>query len=133
VANLIQSAALIAETIKNYHGRLQNLQEQLQLARQAGQSQDAAGYAATIANGNKALQGALSIYVDNIASCINYPDAVVQEQATRAREELGRKEVLGRTLARRTDLFLNHVQQYRKQLKADPEKVLSDIINPVRS
>jgi len=133
VANLIQSAALIAETIKNYHGRLQNLQEQLQLARQTGQSQDAAGYAATIANGNKALQGALSIYVDNIASCINYPDAVVQEQATRAREELGRKEVLGRTLARRTDLFLNHVQQYRKQLKADPEKVLSDIINPVRS
>lgn len=95
VANLIQSAALIAETIKNYHGRLQNLQEQLQLARQAGQSQDAAGYAATIANGNKALQGALSIYVDNIASCINYPDAVVQEQATRANRGVGAQRGVG--------------------------------------
>lgn len=133
VANLIQSASLIAETIKNYHGRLQNLQEQLQLARQSGKNQDAAGYEATIANGNKALQGALSIYIDNIASCINYPDSVVQEQANRVREELGRKEVLGRTLVRRTEAFLNHVRQYRQQQKADTGKVLNDIVNPVRS
>lgn len=132
VANLIQSAALIAETIKNYHGRLRDLQEQLQLARQTGKNQQAADYETTIANGNKALRGALAIYIDNIASCINYPDPIVQEQAARVRAELERKEVLGRTLVRRTDLFLNHVQQYRKQLKTDPERVLNDIVNPTR-
>ncbi|HOW75462.1 MAG TPA: SUMF1/EgtB/PvdO family nonheme iron enzyme [Candidatus Competibacteraceae bacterium] len=133
VANLIQSAALIAETIKNYHGRLRDLQEQLQLARQTGKKQDAADYEVTIANGNKALRGALAIYVDNIASCIDYPDSVVQEQATRVREDLGRKEVLGRVLVRRTDLFINHVGNYRKARKADPDQVLNDIVNPTRS
>lgn len=129
VANLIQSAALIAETVSNYHGRLRNLQEQLQLARQAGKSQEAATYEATIANGNKALRGALTIYVDNIASCVNYPDPVVREQAAKVREELARKEVLGRTLLRRTELFLNHVQQYRKQPRADLDQVLNDILS----
>jgi formylglycine-generating enzyme required for sulfatase activity len=133
VANLIQSAALIAETVSNYHGRLRNLQEQLQVARQAGKTQEAATYEATIANGNKALKGALTIYVDNIASCVNYPDPVVREQAARVREELARKEVLGRTLLRRTELFLNHVQQYRKQPRVDLDQVLNDILNPKKS
>ncbi|MDS4059229.1 MAG: SUMF1/EgtB/PvdO family nonheme iron enzyme [Candidatus Contendobacter sp.] len=129
VANLIQSAALIAETVSNYHGRLQNLQEQLKLAREAGKIQEAATYEATMANGNKALRGALTIYVDNIASCVNYPDPVVREQAAKVREELARKEVLGRTLLRRTELFLNHVQQYRKQPRADLDQVLNDILS----
>lgn len=133
VANLIQSAALIAETIKNYHGRLRDLQEQLQLARQTGKRQDAADYEATIANGNKALRGALGIYVDNIASCVDYPDPVVQEQASRVREDLGRKEVLGRVLVRRTDLFIRHVEHYRKERKTDLDQVLNDIVNPTRS
>lgn len=133
VANLIQSAALIAETVSNYHGRLRNLQEQLQLARQAGKFQEATTYEATIANGNKALRGALTIYVNNIASCVNYPDPVVREQAARVREELARKEVLGRTLLRRTELFLNHVQQYRKQPRADLDQVLNDILNAKKS
>ncbi len=133
VANLIQSAALIAETVSNYHGRLRNLQEQLQLARQAGKIQEAAAYETTIANGNKALRGALTIYVDNIASCVNYPDPVVQEQAARVREELEHKEVLGHTLLRRTELFLNHVQQYRKQPRVDLDQVLNDILNARKS
>jgi len=105
----------------------------LQLARQTGKKQDAADYEATIANGNKALRGALGIYVDNIASCVDYPDPVVQEQASRVREDLGRKEVLGRILMRRTDLFINHVEKYRKERKADSDKVLNDIVNPARS
>ncbi|HRD48480.1 MAG TPA: SUMF1/EgtB/PvdO family nonheme iron enzyme [Candidatus Contendobacter sp.] len=128
VANLIKSAALIAETVSNYQGRLLNLQEQLQLARAAGKTQEVSTYESTIANGNKALRGALAIYVDNVASCINYPDPVVQEQADRVRDELGRKEVIGRTLLKRTDLFLNHVQKHRKQLRSDPDQVLRDIL-----
>lgn len=119
VGNLIKSAALIAETVSNYQGRLQNLQEQLQLARNAGKNQEVATYEATIANGNKALRGALTIYVDNVASCINYPDPVVQ-QAERVRDELGRREIIGRTLLRRTNLFLNHVQQHRTKLRSHP-------------
>ncbi len=133
VANLIQSAALIAETIKNYHGRLGDLQEQLQLARSNRQQQDMELYTATIANGNQALRGALAIYIDNIASCVDYPDMVVQEQASRVRETLGRKEVLGPVLVRRTDVFINHVKNYRQQRKADSDKVLKDIVNPTRS
>jgi len=133
VANLIQSAALIAETIKNYHGRLGDLQEQLQFARNNRQQQDMELYTATIANGNQALRGALAIYIDNIASCVDYPDAVVQEQASRVRETLGRKEVLGPVLVRRTDMFINHVKNYRQQRKADSDKVLKDIVNPTRS
>ncbi len=132
VANLIQSAALIAETIKNYYGRLQDLQEQLQRARKSGQKQNIELYTATIANGNQALRGALAIYVDNIASCVDYPDAVVEEQASRVREELGRKEVLGPILMRRTDLFINHVKNYRQQRKADSDTLLNEIVNPTR-
>lgn len=133
VANLIQSAALIAETIKNYHGRLGDLQEQLQFARNNRQQQDMELYTATIANGNQALRGALAIYIDNIASCVDYPDMVVQEQASRVRETLGRKEVLGPVLVRRTDMFINHVKNYRQQRKADSDKVLKDIVNPTHS
>ena len=75
----------------------------------------------------------MTIYVNNIASCVNYPDPVVREQAARVREELARKEVLGRTLLRRTELFLNHVQQYRKQPRADLDQVLNDILNAKKS
>ena len=132
VANLIQSAALIAETIKNYYGRLQDLQEELQRAQKSGQKQNIELYTATIANGNKALRGALAIYFDNIASCVDYPDTVVQEQAIRVRTELGRKEVLGPILVLRTDRFIQHVDQYRRKRKNQPDLILSDIVNPTR-
>ncbi len=128
VANLIKSAALIADTVNNYQGRLYNLREQLQKAQATKETGKITDYETTIAKGTKALQGALTIYLDNVASCINYPDSVVQEQADRVRNELEGKEVIGNTLLRRANLFLNHVQQHRKKLRSDKDQVLHDII-----
>lgn len=128
VANLIQSAALIAETVSNYNVRIGNLQKEMAKDQQAGDTDAVASWQAAIANGNKALRGALAIYADNIVSCVNYPEAVVNEQAARVREELGRKEVLGSTLLKRTDLFLKHVQQYRQTPKTDLNQLLEEVL-----
>lgn len=126
--NLIQSAALVAETINNYNIRLTNLR---QSQRQAQQNNDAASaqiFAGAIENGTKALNGAVAIYIDNMASGTRYTNAVIQAQFQRIKEELARKPVIGNSLVSRATLFVNHVALYRTQQRADPAEILKQLL-----
>ena len=126
--NLIQSAALVAETINNYNIRLTNLR---QSQRQAQQNNDAASaqiFAGAIENGTKALNGAVAIYIDNMTSGTRYTNAVIQAQFQRVKEELARKPVIGNSLVNRATLFVNHVALYRAQQRAEPAEILKQLL-----
>lgn len=126
--NLIQSSALVAETINNYNIRLTNLRttRDKALAMKDQASADLIGSA--IDNGRSALDGAVAIYIDNLATGTRYTDAVIQAQFQRVKEELGRKPVLGKSLVARATLFVTHVGNYRKQQRADPEVILKELL-----
>lgn len=126
--NLIQSAALVAETINNYNIRLTNLQKTQQQAKASGDETSAKLFAAAINNGRSALDGAVAIYIDNLASGTRYTDAVIQAQFQRVKEELNRKPVLGKSLLSRATLFVRHVGDYRQQRRADPATILKELL-----
>ncbi|NWB28324.1 SUMF1/EgtB/PvdO family nonheme iron enzyme [Pseudomonas gingeri] len=126
--NLIQSAALVAETVNNYNIRLTNLKKSRQQAVDAKDEASAALFATAIDNGSSALDGAVAIYIDNLATATRYTDAVIQAQFQRVREELNRKPVLGNSLVARATLFVRHVGDYRKQQRADPAAILKALL-----
>ncbi|HGM5579086.1 TPA: formylglycine-generating enzyme family protein [Pseudomonas putida] len=126
--NLIQSAALVAETINNYNIRLTNLQNTQAKAQASGDQASASLYAVAIANGRSALDGALAIYIDNLASGTRYTDAVIQAQFQRVKQELERKPVLGKSLETRATLFVRHVGEYRQNRRADPATILKELL-----
>ncbi|VTL99120.1 type VI secretion protein [Pseudomonas aeruginosa] len=126
--NLIQSAALVAETINNYNIRLTNLKKDREKAVAARDQATAQLYAGAIANGRSALDGALAIYIDNLATGTRYTDAVIQAQFQRIQEELNRNPVLGKSLVKRATLFVKHVGDYRQQHRAEPEAVLKELL-----
>ncbi|MGG2398337.1 formylglycine-generating enzyme family protein [Pseudomonas sp. SH1-B] len=126
--NLIQSAALVAETINNYNIRLTNLRQSQREAQQKGDSTTAQIFAAAIRNGTSALNGAVAIYIDNMASGTRYTNEVIQVQFQRIKEELARKPVIGNSLVSRATLFVNHVDLYRRQQRADPEDILKQLL-----
>lgn len=123
--NLIQSAALVAETINNYNIRLTNLQSDKAKAKDA---KSAALYEGAIVNGRSALRGALAIYIDNLATGTRYTDEVIQAQFQRIKEELNKKPVIGKSLVNRATTFVRHIGLYRTQRRADPDKVLADLL-----
>lgn len=128
--NLIQSAALVAETVNNYNIRLTNLKKSLQQAKAAKDSAAAQLYETAIGNGRSALNGAVAIYIDNLATGTRYTDAVIQAQFQRTREELNRKPVLGESLVKRATLFVSHIDRYRKEQRAEPEAILKELLGP---
>ena len=81
-----------------------------------------------ITNGRSALDGAVAIYIDNLATGTRYTDAVIQAQFQRIKEELDRKPVLGKSLVTRATLFVRHVGNYRKQQRADPAAILKELL-----
>ncbi|ANI63282.1 formylglycine-generating enzyme required for sulfatase activity [Pseudomonas sp. PvR086] len=126
--NLIQSAALVAETVNNYNIRLTNLQKSRQQAVDAKDEASAKLFAMAIDNGRSALDGAVAIYIDNLATGTRYTDAVIQAQFQRIKEELERKPVLGKSLVTRATLFVRHVGDYRQQRRADPAAILKELL-----
>ena len=126
--NLIQSSALVAETINNYNIRLTNLQNSRQAALDAKDEASATLFATAIDNGRSALDGAVAIYIDNLATGTRYTDAVIQAQFQRIKEELERKPVLGKSLVARATLFVRHVGDYRQQKRADPAAILKELL-----
>jgi len=128
--NLIQSAALVAETINNYNIRLTNLKKSREQARAAKDEAATKLYETALANGRSALNGAVAIYIDNLATGTRYTDAVIQAQFQRTREELNRKPVLGESLVKRATLFVRHVGEYRQQRRAEPEAILKELLAP---
>lgn len=126
--NLIQSAALVAETINNYNIRLTNLAQGRDKAKAAGNQAAAQVFDAAIGNGRNALDGAVAIYIDNLASGARYTDAVIQAQFQRVRQELERKPVLGDSLVARATLFVRHVGEYRKNQRADAPAILKQLL-----
>lgn len=126
--NLIQSSALVAETINNYNIRLTNLQNSRQAALDAKDAASATLFATAIDNGRSALDGAVAIYIDNLATGTRYTDAVIQAQFQRIKEELERKPVLGKSLVARATLFVRHVGDYRQQKRADPAAILKELL-----
>ncbi|HJR30007.1 MAG TPA: SUMF1/EgtB/PvdO family nonheme iron enzyme [Pseudomonas sp.] len=126
--NLIQSAALVAETINNYNIRLTNLHKSRQQAVDAKDEASAKLFAIAIDNGRSALDGAVAIYIDNLATGTRYTDAVIQAQFQRIKEELERKPVLGKSLVTRATLFVRHVGDYRQQRRADPAAILKELL-----
>jgi formylglycine-generating enzyme required for sulfatase activity len=85
-------------------------------------------FATAIANGRSALDGAVAIYIDNLATGTRYTDAVIQAQFQRIKEELDRKPVLGKSLVTRATLFVRHVGDYRQQRRADPAAILKELL-----
>ncbi|MFK3798477.1 MULTISPECIES: formylglycine-generating enzyme family protein [unclassified Pseudomonas] len=126
--NLIQSSALVAETINNYNIRLTNLRKSQKQAADAKDEASAKLFAGAIANGTSALDGAVAIYIDNLATGTRYTDAVIQAQFQRVKEELNRKPVLGKSLVARATLFVRHVSNYRQQKRADPQAILKELL-----
>ncbi|TCV67619.1 MULTISPECIES: formylglycine-generating enzyme family protein [Pseudomonas] len=126
--NLIQSSALVAETVNNYNIRLTNLQNSRQAALDAKDEASAQLFATAIDNGRSALDGAVAIYIDNLATGTRYTDAVIQAQFQRIKEELERKPVLGKSLVARATLFVRHVGDYRQQKRADPAAILKELL-----
>ncbi|BBP62342.1 SUMF1/EgtB/PvdO family nonheme iron enzyme [Pseudomonas sp. St316] len=126
--NLIQSSALVAETVNNYNIRLTNLQNSRQAALDAKDEASATLFATAIDNGRSALDGAVAIYIDNLATGTRYTDAVIQAQFQRVKEELERKPVLGKSLVARATLFVRHVGDYRQQKRADPAAILKELL-----
>jgi len=130
--NLIQSSALVAETIHNYNIRLTNLKNSQQQAIQANDQASAQLLATALENGRRALDGAVEIYIDNLATGTRYTDAVIQAQLQQVRQALSRKPVLGNSLMARATLFVRHVGQYRQKKRADPEATLKQVLAAAR-
>ncbi|MCQ3031368.1 formylglycine-generating enzyme family protein [Pseudomonas phytophila] len=126
--NLIQSAALVAETISNYNIRLTNLKKSQQQALDAKDEATAKLFGTALDNGRSALDGAVAIYIDNLATGTRYTDAVIQAQFQRIKEELNRKPVIGKSLVTRATLFVRHVGNYRQQKRADPAAILKELL-----
>lgn len=126
--NLIQSAALVAETINNYNIRLTNLRQSQREAQQKNDTASAQIFGAAIRNGTSALNGAVAIYIDNMASGTRYTNDVIEVQFQRIKEELARKSVIGNSLVSRATLFVSHVAQYRRQQRADPAEILKQLL-----
>ncbi|MGY4534856.1 formylglycine-generating enzyme required for sulfatase activity [Pseudomonas sp. TE3786] len=126
--NLIQSAALVAETINNYNIRLTNLKKSQDQATANKDEASAKLFATAMANGRSALDGAVQIYIDNLATGTRYTDAVIQAQLQRIKEELNRKPVLGKSLVKRATLFVTHVGKYRQEKRADPAAILEQLL-----
>lgn len=126
--NLIQSAALVAETINNYNIRLTNLKKSQQQAEAAKDAASAQLFGTALANGRSALDGAVAIYIDNLATGTRYTDAVIQAQFQRVKEELSRKPIIGKSLVTRATLFVRHVGEYRQQKRADPETIVKQLL-----
>ncbi len=126
--NLIQSAALVAETINNYNIRLTNLKKSQQQAVAARDEASAKLFGTAIDNGQSALNGAVAIYIDNLATGTRYTDAVIQAQFQRIKEELNRKPIIGKSLVTRATLFVRHVGEYRQQKRADPETIVKQLL-----
>ena len=126
--NLIQSAALVAETINNYNIRLTSLSNSQAQAKASGDQTSARMYGVAIANGRAALDGAVAIYIDNLASGARYTDAVIQAQFQQVKEALNRKPVLGNSLMARATLFVRHVGEYRQKRRADPATILKELL-----
>ena len=126
--NLIQSAALVAETINNYNIRLTNLKKSQQSAIDAKDPASAKLFGTALDNGRSALDGAVAIYIDNLATGTRYTDAVIQAQFQRIKEELSRKPIIGKSLVARATLFVKHVSNYRQQQRADPETILKELL-----
>jgi formylglycine-generating enzyme required for sulfatase activity len=126
--NLIQSAALVAETINNYNIRLTNLKKSQQSAIDAKDPASAKLFGTALDNGRSALDGAVAIYIDNLATGTRYTDAVIQAQFQRIKEELSRKPIIGKSLVARATLFVKHVGSYRQQQRADPETILKELL-----
>lgn len=126
--NLIQSAALVAETISNYNIRLTNMKKSQQQALDAKDEATAKLFGIALDNGRSALDGAVTIYIDNLASGTRYTDAVIQAQFQRVKEELNRKPIIGKSLVTRATLFVRHVSNYRQQKRADPAAILKELL-----
>lgn len=126
--NLIQSAALVAETINNYNIRLTNLRQSQREAQQNNDAASAQIFGAAIQNGTSALNEAVAIYIDNLASGTRYTNDVIEAQFQRIKEELARKPVIGNSLVSRATLFVSHVAQYRRQQRADPAEILKQLL-----
>ena len=126
--NLIQSSALVAETISNYNIRLTNLKNSQQQAARDKDQASAQLFATAIENGRRALDAAVEIYIDNLATGTRYTDAVIQAQLQRVNEALTRKPVLGRSLMARATLFVRHVGEYRRKQRADPATTLKQVL-----
>jgi formylglycine-generating enzyme required for sulfatase activity len=126
--NLIQSAALVAETISNYNIRLTNMKKSQQQALDARDEATAKMFGIALDNGRSALDGAVAIYIDNLATGTRYTDAVIQSQFQRVKEELSRKPVIGKSLVTRATLFVRHVGNYRQQKRADPAAILKELL-----
>ncbi|WP_156458574.1 SUMF1/EgtB/PvdO family nonheme iron enzyme [Ectopseudomonas composti] len=126
--NLIQSAALVAETINNYNIRLTNLRQSQREAQQKNDTASAQIFGAAIRNGTSALNGAVAIYIDNMASGTRYTNDVIEVQFQRIKEELARKPVIGNSLVSRATLFVSHVAQYRRQQRADSAEILKQLL-----
>jgi formylglycine-generating enzyme required for sulfatase activity len=127
---LIQSSALVAETVNNYNIRLTNLRKSRQQALDAKDEASAKLFAMAIENGTSALDGAVAIYIDNLATGTRYTDAVIQAQFQRVKEELNRKPVVGKSLVARATVFVRNVGSYRQQKRADPQAVLKELLAP---
>lgn len=126
--NLIQSSALVAETINNYNIRLTNLRNSEKKALDSGDQASAQLFSVAIQNGSSALDGAVAIYIDNLAIGTRYTDVVIQAQFQRIKEELVRKPVIGNSLVTRATLFVKHVSLYRQQQRADPAAILKELL-----
>jgi len=126
--NLIQSSALVAETINNYNIRLTNLRKSRKQVVDAKDEASARLFAVALENGSSALDGAVAIYIDNLATGTRYTDAVIQTQFQRVKEELNRKPVLGKSLVARATLFVRHVGRYRQQKRAVPQTILKELL-----
>ncbi|MNG09383.1 hypothetical protein D3C84_928020 [compost metagenome] len=118
----------MAETVNNYNIRLTNLHKSRQQAVDAKDEASAKLFATAIDNGRSALDGAVAIYIDNLATGTRYTDAVIQAQFQRIKEELERKPVLGKSLVARATLFVRHVGDYRQQKRADPAAILKELL-----
>jgi formylglycine-generating enzyme required for sulfatase activity len=128
VGNLIQSSALVVETINNYNIRLTNLRKSQKQAADAKDEASARLFTVAIKNGTSALDGALAIYIDNLATGTRYTDAVIQAQLQRVKEELSHRPVLGKSLVARATLFVRHVGSYRQRKRADPQAILKELL-----
>jgi hypothetical protein len=125
--NLIQSSALLAQTIGNYNLRLTNLRHTHKQAIEAEDEAAARLFASAIEKGTRALEGTLAIYIDNLAMGARYTDSVIQTQLQRVEEELGHNP----TLVSRAAVFVRHVGTYRQQKRVDPQTILKELLASV--
>lgn len=129
-ASLIKAAALVIETIVNYDIRLKVLQEKLKELEKRRLRRDIEDFKnVIIPRGRAALGGAVAIYMDNIRTGTNYPPSVLAEQLERVKVDFSKNEVLSSYMVKRAELFMEHVEAFRKSQVMDPEKLLKEILD----